>query len=119
MEITTTREGGLLVAAIEGRIDSRNAQEFETTIQDAIKGGDGQEQATSVLLDLENLSYISSAGLRVIMVIAKRMQKDDEQFALCTLQESIQEIMDISGFSRIIKIHPSQLDAREALRGGA
>ena len=70
---------------------------------------DGSE--TGVILDLEGLSYMSSAGLRTILITAKRLQESRTKFALCSLRETIKEIIQIAGFDRIIDVCDTRGDA--------
>ncbi len=114
IDITTATEAGALIATATGRIDSRNAQEFEQTMSSAIGEGAGM-----VILDLAGLSYISSAGLRAILVTAKTLRKREAKFALCSLQSSIKEVMEISGFDQVIAIHPSKEEALSAFGASA
>ena len=106
MEVETKRQGDTLIAKTDGRVDGANAREFQTALEAAI---DANECA--VILDMEQLSYISSAGLRVILLLAKALQGQNRKFAICSLSESIQEVFEISGFDKIISIHPSQAEA--------
>ena len=76
---------------------------------------DGSSQ--SVILDIGELSYISSAGLRVILLIARTLRAKEATFTICSPTESIREIFEISGFSQIIPIHNSQAEAVAALEG--
>lgn len=115
IDISTESDAGALIATAKGRIDSRNAQEFERAMNAAI--GDGESNI--VVLDLADLSYISSAGLRAILVTAKALRKRDAKFALCALQDPIKEIMEISGFDQVIAIHPSRAEALSALGASA
>ena len=69
----------------------------------------------AVILDMENLSYISSAGLRSILLIAKGLQKRNSQFAVCALQDAIGEVFRIVGFDKIVTIHSSQGEAVAAM----
>ena len=64
-------------------------------------------------------TYISSAGLRAILVTAKTLRKRDAKFALCSLQSSIKEVMEISGFDQVIAIHPSKEEALSAFGASA
>ena len=112
MEITTENKGGALIARAEGRIDGANARDFESAVQAAISEWEG-----SVIIDCGNLSYISSAGLRAILLIAKTLGKRKVKFALCSLSAPIAEIFQISGFDQIISTHPSQDEALAAVGG--
>lgn len=106
MEISVDRVNEVLIAKVEGRIDGANAREFEDALNDAIG-----EDDSKVLLDFSTLSYISSAGLRVILLIARLLQKRSAAFALCSLSDPIREVFEISGFDKIISIHGTQSEA--------
>ena len=106
MEIETERQGDTVIAKADGRIDGANAREFQTALEAAIDAND-----CSMVLDMERLSYISSAGLRVILLMAKTLQGRNRKLAICSLSESIREVFGISGFDKIIPIHASTVDA--------
>ena len=112
MEISTENRDGALIASATGRIDGANARDFEAAVQTAIRDCEGP-----VIIDCENLSYISSAGLRAILLIAKTLGKRNVKFALCSLSEPIAEIFQISGFDQIISTHSSQSEAIAAVSG--
>ena len=106
MDIQTERENGTLVAKVEGRIDGVNARDFEEALKAAISGDD-----STVVMDLKGLSYISSAGLRVILLIAKTLRKRNAELMLCSLSDPIREVFEISGFDKIIPVHASREEA--------
>jgi anti-anti-sigma factor len=112
MEVNTEREGVTLIAKVEDRVDGANAREFQDALEAAI-----EESDRVVILNLERLSYISSAGLRVILLTAKVLGRQDARFAACSLSDSIREVFEVSGFDKIIPIHDSQADAIAALGG--
>ena len=112
MALKTEREDGTLVAQAEGRIDALNAREF----QDELSGAIGDDTGSTVL-DMESLTYISSAGLRVILLIAKDRRKHDSKLVLCSLPEPIREVFETSGFDQIIPIYPSRAEALASLGG--
>ena len=110
MEIKTERESGALIACAEGRIDGVNARDFE----DAITAAIGETERV-VIIDLEYLSYISSAGLRAILLTAKNLWKRNAKFALCSLPDPIREIVEVAGFDKIIPVHADRAQAVAAL----
>ncbi len=110
MEIKTERESGALIACAEGRIDGINVREFEEAITAAIG-----ETESVVIIDLEHLSYISSAGLRTILLTAQNLWKRDAKFALCSLPDSIREIVEVAGFDKVIPVHADRAQAVAAL----
>ena len=112
MAIQAEREGDTLVAKAEGRIDGTNAREFQDDLDSVI-----EERDRAVILNFEDLMYISSAGIRVVLMTAKTLQRREARFALCSLSEPVREIFEVSGFDKIIPIHASQADAISALGG--
>ncbi len=99
MKITLNKEDKALIASIEGRLDAATSSEMETQLNEAI-----EKEQSSVLLDLASLDYISSAGLRVILSVAKNVKTSGKTFVLCSLQDSVKQIFEISGFVGILNI---------------
>ena len=112
MGIETVMEGEALIARVDGRIDGTNAREFQNEIEAACAGAD-----RLVILDLEQLSYISSAGLRAIMMTAKQLESRDVKFAVCSISGSVNEIFQISGVDQIIPVRASPSEAINAFGG--
>ena len=98
----TQFENNTLTLYPEGRIDTNNAAEFEKEIMDAI----AQAPGASIILDAENIKYISSAGLRVLMKLRKQANK---ALPVLNVSQEIYEILDITGFTELF-------DVRKALR---
>lgn len=110
VSVNWERKDGVLIGMLDGRIDGRNADEFQTALESGIEVGDN-----ALLLDFENVSFISSAGLRVGLVIARKFNQPGKKFGVCTLSEPIREIITVSGFDQIISVYESQAAAIEAL----
>ena len=110
--LQTDQIEGVLVISVTGRIDGLNAQKFHEDLDKEI-GGSGNP----VVLDLEKLTYISSAGLRSILLIAKTLQDKNARFMLCSLSVPIREIFEIAGFDKIIDVIESRSDAIAAITG--
>ena len=90
MEIRTDRDGGVLVARIDGRVDSVNAREFQDAFHAVI-----DECDPAVVLDLGRLTHISSAGLRVIPLVATALREAEREadrlFALGRRARGVQD----------------------------
>lgn len=100
----------VLIAKADGRLDGTNASAFQKELETAV-----DTNARVLILDLEQISYISSAGLRVILLTAKSLLKKNAKFAVCSLSAQIREVFEISGFDKIISVHASQAEAVAAL----
>jgi len=100
MEIENTgKDDGRFMVAVRGRMDAVTAPEFEKRILDWIDSGE-----THIILDLGELEYISSAGLRSILTIAKNLRGQQGSLVLCALRDTVKEVFEISGFSTIIPV---------------
>lgn len=110
MEMSAERERGAVIARASGRIDSSNSREFHSDLEAVVSDND-----SAVVLNFEDVSYISSAGMRVILLAAKSLQSSGTKFVLCSMDESIREVFKISGFDKIIPIHGSQTEALTAV----
>lgn len=110
MGINAERADGTVIARADGRIDSSNSREFHSDLEAVVAGSDA-----ALVLDFEDVAYISSAGMRVILLTAKSLQKSGTKFALCSMNDSIREVFKISGFDKIIEIHHSQAEALSAV----
>ncbi len=109
MNVQVDHHDKVLVAKVEGRVDSSNSQDFERQLQGAIG-----EDVKAVVVDLGQLAYISSAGLRVVLLVAKTLGQRNVSISLCALSDPVQSVFEISGFNRIIQIYDTQADALAA-----
>ena len=111
MGLSVERSDGILIAMAEGRVDSANAQEFQGALTDAIDAAD-----RAMVLDLGQITYISSAGLRVILLTARALKRQNAEMAVCSLSASIREVFEISGFDKIVPVCESRPDAIASFR---
>jgi anti-anti-sigma factor len=92
----------------EGRMDFDAAPGFQEAVERLFTGA-GKPPA--VIVDGVALEYVSSAGLRAVLLGARAAQRAGIPFALCALQPAVREVFDLSGFSRIIPVHPDRATA--------
>ncbi len=98
--LQSTAEGRTLHIVLEGRIDSINAEDFGTHLNWELDGHDDR----AIILDFGKISYISSAGLRVILQVAKDRKGLKNRLMLCGVPDSVMQIIKIAGFDRVIDI---------------
>ncbi len=97
LNINTQREDAVLTVSLEGRLDTVTSPELEKRLNEELPG------ITALILDLEGLSYISSAGLRVLLSAQKIMSKQGGM-KLTHVCEPVMEIFDVTGFSDFLTI---------------
>lgn len=98
MQISTVKDNTKLTVSVSGKIDTATAPELESFVTDNIEG------ITELVLDLAEVEYVSSAGLRSILQAQKDMNKQEGKMKILNLSESVKEIFDMIGFSRIFTI---------------
>jgi stage II sporulation protein AA (anti-sigma F factor antagonist) len=106
MDIVRDKDGDVAVFRLSGRLDSNAAASAEADLGAAVMG------APRLMIDLSGLDYISSAGLRVVLVLARKVQQASGKLALFGLQPAVRQVFTVSGFDTIISIQP---DAAAAL----
>lgn len=92
---------------MKGRLDGNTMKEVEDQLESLIF----QTKKTKVFFELKELEYISSAGLRVMLLSLKRITANQGKLVLCELQQNVQEIFNLSGFSSIFKIVATREEA--------
>lgn len=97
MTINKTQNGTELIIAIEGRLDTTTAPQLEEDINASIGG------VENLVMDLEKMEYISSAGLRVLLAAHKQMTKQGSM-VVKNVSEIVMDIFDVTGFSDILNI---------------
>jgi anti-anti-sigma factor len=106
MDISEDRKADAVVLALSGKLDATTAKTFEDKILGVINSG-----AQRLVVDLAQLEYVSSSGLRVFLLAAKRLRVTDGKIVLCGLQDHVRQVFDLAGFSSIISIYGSRDDA--------
>lgn len=98
MNIVKTQDGGTVALRLSGRLDTTTAPLMEAELSAV------PEDAKALTLDLEELEYISSAGLRVLLAMQKRMNAAQGAMKVLRVNEGVMEVFDITGFSDILTI---------------
>ncbi len=101
---------GTPVISAEGRLDSAHAQVLHDRLDHAIESA-----GRAVVIDMENLSHISSAGLRVIRQAVRKTPRRDARLALCSRSADVRSVFQTSGFDQPVDILPSREDAIAAV----
>jgi anti-sigma B factor antagonist len=111
MQIAQERDGDVVIVRLSGRLDSSAAPAAEQQIVGALT-----DEAPRMAIDMSELAYISSAGLRVLLVTARKVQQQKGKLALCGLAANVREVFAASGFDTIFTIQPDPASAVAAVR---
>ncbi len=110
MQITVSTDNGITVASLTGRMDAMTTVEFDRWFSERLSSGE-----TRLVLDLQGLEYISSAGLRSLLAAAKQIKAQNGSLVLCQLVGTVEEVFRISGFLAIFKTFGSVDEALKNL----
>lgn len=98
MEITKTLENGKAEVKISGRIDTVSSPLLEQELNEILP------QTDEMILDFADVEYISSAGLRILLVLTKLLKAKDGKLKLINVQQVVRDVFEITGFDNIINI---------------
>jgi anti-anti-sigma factor len=110
MDISEERKADAVVLALSGRLDATSAKAFEDRILGVINSG-----TQRLVVDLAQLEYVSSSGLRVFLLAAKRLQAVDGKIVLCSMKDHVRQVLDLSGFSSMLSICASRDEAIKSI----
>ena len=106
VNINVTDQDNIKIIDLEGDLDTGTSPQAQEAMSGILEQG-----AARLVLDMEKINYISSAGLRVLLVIAKQCGAAGGELRICGLNAMAREVFDISGFSSILNIFPTRQDA--------
>lgn len=105
MELVATEHNDKLVIDFIGQLDTGTAPKVENDVNRHLG------KHNQIIFDLQQTTFVSSAGLRVFLGTAKKLKASKGKFVICNANEVVQEILDISGFSQILIVKPSLEEA--------
>ena len=117
MEFSSQRFIDVVAAAPKGRIDQGSAEAFQQAVTQALAEVDAH--SSSLLLDFSAVDYISSVGLRVVMMAARHVRARPGRIAVAALQPLVREIFEISRFHHVVEVFPSLREGLAALSASA
>jgi anti-sigma B factor antagonist/stage II sporulation protein AA (anti-sigma F factor antagonist) len=109
VHIASHQYADTLVVTPSGRIDHRSATELEAALMPLL--ANAAERKSPLVLDFSTVEYISSVGLRVLMIAAKQMRAAQAPLSVAALQSVVAEIFTISRFDKVLVVHPSLEEA--------
>jgi stage II sporulation protein AA (anti-sigma F factor antagonist) len=112
MQIGEEKQGGTLVIAPVGRVDSVSSGELEKVVLSRIDAG-----ARRLVLDLAGVEYISSAGLRVLLIAAKRLKEPPAALVLCGIGPGVRTVLELAGFLPLFTVELGREQALARVAG--
>lgn len=110
MEIFQEKIDDVMVLRLIGRLDTISSKTLGETLRQLI-----QQKEHKLIIDLSELIFISSSGLRILLTTAKQLNHQKGKLALCGLQKKVKEVFDIAGFSMLFKLFSSTEEAHSQI----
>jgi stage II sporulation protein AA (anti-sigma F factor antagonist) len=111
MIVTDQSVEGVRVVEIAGRIDSPNAPKLQEQLGALLSAGNAP-----VLIDMGKVEYITSAGFRVLLLLARQAKQSQCRFALCALNPKVKQLFDLGGFLDLLPIAQTREEGIAAAR---
>ena len=109
MKIDMTHENDVYMIKLEGYLDTASSPELQKLIEDISaktfdKGNNKGKSGFNVVFDLAKVDFVSSAGLRVLLLTKKLTDRQNGKIAVINVQQSIREVLDMTGFSKFLNL---------------
>ena len=107
MRVTISQRGEVKVLSLAGRLDAGSAPQVEPQVRELLNAGEGK-----LLLDLREVDYLSSAGLQILLLAAKRLEAGGGRLVLCGAGPYVLEVLQVTGLAPLFEMEP---DCEQAL----
>jgi anti-anti-sigma factor len=108
LNVKIEEEQDKTILRVEGRLDAASSPNLENKLNELIKAGKKR-----LLLDFTKVDYLSSAGMRLLLSVTKKLKSIDGKLNFCSVNEEVMEIIKMAGFERILAIYLTEKDALE------
>ncbi len=100
MNVNKKIEDNVFIVSVEGRLDTNTSPELEEELKDELN-----QDINSLIFNFENLQYISSAGLRLLISTQKKLKANNKTMKITNVNDVVMEIFEMSGFNKILSIN--------------
>jgi anti-sigma B factor antagonist len=109
MEIQLRESGGISILDFTGNLDTNSSPVAESEVNRLLEGG-----SDKILFNFKDLNFIASSGLRILLATAKKLKVSGGKMMVCSLNDTVQEVFDISGFASILNLASDEEQALSA-----
>lgn len=111
MRMSHSRLNTADIMTVEGRVDASTSKDLEDAVLALVRSGDG-----SIVLDFADVDYISSAGLRVLLVCLRALTEEGRDLALASVNPDVMDVVTLTGFDKLLICYDGLEDALAAAR---
>jgi len=110
MDIESEQVGDVCVVTAHGRLDGIYSSAFANRVGELITGAHPK-----ILIDFSDVDFVTSAGLRAVLLVMRKAKASGGAFALCGVNDPVREVLDVSGFAEVFSLHPGRAEGIAAL----
>jgi anti-sigma B factor antagonist len=114
MQITRQNTPGATILSLLGRLDELATAEVEQAFTHVLN-----DESEGLIVDMAGVEYVSSSGLRVLLMLMKAMKKQQRVLKLCNLSPFVAEVFEVSNFAVLFDVHDSLASARREFESGS
>jgi anti-anti-sigma factor len=103
MEAQVEEKGDVVVVRVQGRLDAASSPQLEKKLNSIIDSGHFK-----LILNLAGVDYLSSAGMRLILSIYKKLKSLEGKVVACNLSEDVMDVIKMAGFHQVLELYPSE-----------
>ena len=106
METHVEEKGEVVVVRVEGRLDAASSPQLEQQIHAIIDRGHFK-----IVLNLSGVDYLSSAGMRLMLSISKKLKNLEGKIVACGLNTEVMDVIKMAGFHQVLEFYPTESDS--------
>ncbi len=106
MDVTVEEKGEIIIMRVKGRLDAASSPQLEQRINSIIDGGHFK-----LVLNFSDVDYLSSAGMRLMLAISKKLRHLEGKVVACSLSDDVMEVIKMAGFNQVIEFYPSEQES--------
>ena len=107
MEVTSKTKGEAIVIYLNGELTTTNSPEAQTEINEVLESA----KCKLVVINVENVDFIASTGLRIILALGKKLEESGTKLVVCSANPTNKSVFKMAGFSRLFKIFDTEEEA--------
>ena len=106
MDVLVEEKGDIIVMRVKGRLDAASSPQLEKSLNSIVEGGHFK-----IVLNFADVEYLSSAGMRLMLAISKKLQHLEGKVVACNVSDEVMEVIKMAGFNQVIEFYPNEQES--------
>lgn len=106
MDVSLEERGEIVIVRVKGRLDAASSPQLQAAIDSVIEGGHFK-----LLLNFSDVDYLSSAGMRLMLAVSKKLGSLEGKVVACSLNDEVMDVIKMAGFNQVIEFYPNEAES--------